>query len=643
AGAGLPDNRQYELVTPAQKNGALIGELFVSTLGNLERPMIAKDGQRVIAPSLQCLAAGQSCVGLRRSEGEPYEFARTGAGWVTHPLAPPATGFETTSWLSVNADAPTALFSAPQSDVDDLYANKGGSFLTIGPVGEHPPHASFQSIKQEGFVSTADLSHVVYETKEPVWSSFDHGDPVIATSLYEYVGAGNASPLLVGVKGGFENHELISACGTHVGRGGGGSGGVRGRYGSLSEDGRTVYFRVDGRKDSTVCGKTHSSSEAPEAGELWARIDGERGPPQEARSVLISAPTPRTCIEKECEENTGKAKEEERARDAAFEGASSDGSRVFFTDTQQLTDGASESSGNAFTGCNTIGGPGGCNLYESECEHCDQLSGSEEPSRRRLIDVSEGAKEHGGPRVQGVLASSADGSHAYFVAQGVLSGEQENQSHEKAQDGKDNLYLYERDKAFPEGRLAFITTLSPSDKEEWDQFHVTANVTPEGRFLVFTSHRALTADDTREEGPEHDEGPAQVFEYDAQTRALVRVSIGERGFNDNGNAGTGDASIVPVSAGTAAGSVPVRSDPTMSHDGAFVFFESPVALTPRALNDVPIGTRLAENVYEYHEGHVSLISDGKDTTPEGKIGNSPVELLGSDETGANVFFATFDR
>ena len=75
--------------------------------------------------------------------------------------------------------------------------------------------------------------------------------------------------------------------------------------------------------------------------------------------------------------------------------------------------------------------------------------------------------------------------------------------------------------------------------------------------------------------------------------------------------------------GSDAGSVPVRSDPTMSDDGAFVFFESPVALTPRALNDVPVGEgKLAENVYEYHEGQVSLISDGKDTTPEGKIPRS---------------------
>ena len=43
---------------------------------------------------------------------------------------------------------------------------------------------------------------------------------------------------------------------------------------------------------------------------------------------------------------------------------------------------------------------------------------------RELIDVSEGEggkQVSGGPRVQGVMAISPDGSHVYFVAQGVLT------------------------------------------------------------------------------------------------------------------------------------------------------------------------------------------------------------------------------
>ncbi|MFI4972885.1 MAG: hypothetical protein ACHP7H_09415, partial [Hyphomicrobiales bacterium] len=299
--------------------------------------------------------------------------------------------------------------SAPQSEVDDFYArNPDGSLLAIGALGELKGGTNATNLKQDSLLSTADLSHVVYGTHHPAWS-FDHGKQ---NGLYEYAPAVHAAPLMVGVSGPIGSHELISTCATYFG-------GPLGVYGRLSEDGRTVYFTAEGRKDSTQC-ETVSSSEAPEASQLWARIDGERGPPQEARSVLISAPTLETCETKECQENTGKAKETERARDANFEGASSDGSHVFFTDTQQLTDGASESSGSAAGRCNTIGGPGdaGCNLYESECEHCEELGKEQEPSRRRLIDVSEGAKEHGGPRVQGVVAMSANGSHVYFVAKG---------------------------------------------------------------------------------------------------------------------------------------------------------------------------------------------------------------------------------
>jgi hypothetical protein len=73
-----------------------------------------------------------------------------------------------------------------------------------------------------------------------------------------------------------------------------------------------------------------------------------------------------------------------------------------------------------------------------------------------------------------------------------------------------------------------------------------------------------------------------------------------------------------------------------------VFFQSPVALTPRALNDAPTAAgALAQNVYEWHEGHVYLISDGKDTAQT--LGVSAVTLLGSDASGANVFFSTADR
>ncbi|MFI5091630.1 MAG: hypothetical protein ACHP7P_16440, partial [Terriglobales bacterium] len=456
----------------------------------------------------------------------------------------------------------------------------------IGPLGDLKGNAYFRSLSQEDLLATADLSHVVYGTDKPAWS-FDHGK---ALSLYEYAPAVHAAPLMVGVSGPIASHKLISTCFTELG----GAGGTQRSYGPLSEDGRTVYFTAEGRKDSTGC-EAVSPSEAPEVRQLWARIDGEEE--GRARSVLISAPTLETCETKECKENTGKARETERARDASFEGASTDGSHVFFTDTQQLTDGASQSSASSL-GCNERGGPGdpGCNLYESECEHCQELTEEQEPARRHLIDVSEGAREHGGPRVQGVLAMSAHGSHVYFVAKGKLTGVEENQNHEQAQEEADNLYVYERDKAFPKGHLAFITTLSPSDEREWRPGSLIANVTPDGRFLVFTSHRALTADTTREAGP------AQVFEYDSQTRALIRVSIGEKGFNDNGNAGSGNASIMPAQ-WTEALSAPMRSDPTMSDDGTFVFFQSPVALTPRALNDVPAGEeKLAQNVYEYHQG-----------------------------------------
>jgi hypothetical protein len=166
---------------------------------------------------------------------------------------------------------------------------------------------------------------------------------------------------------------------------------------------------------------------------------------------------------------------------------------------------------------------------------------------------------------------------------------------------------------------------------------------------VFTSTNQLTA------GSGNASGAPQVYRFDAQTGQLLRVSVGENGFNDNGNLGTGAATIVPARSFADHFGTP-RTDPTMSDDGSYVFFQSPIGLTPQALDDVPIDSfgDLAQNVYEWHDGEVSLISDGHDDT--GEFENqctqderypdfntaSSVCLLGTDPSGTNVFFQTAD-
>jgi DNA-binding beta-propeller fold protein YncE len=617
-GAGLPDGRAYEMVTPPAKNGSQIGNVF-----NGLQPKFAEDGGRFILPTVQCLGGAVSCPALRERTGTPFAFTRTSGGWVTTPLAPPATQFNTNTNLLFNADSGSALFSVPTAPMgeDDFYTRQAdGSFVNVGPMyppslGELGP-AETALHRSQGPWATADLSHVVYVASGGIWPFDETSSGSI--SLLEYVGSGHAAPVLVGVSGSPGSTDLISDCGTSL---------AEESASALSADGRTVYFKAFRCSSGS---RVNAGVEVP-ANELYARVD-------QARTILISGRSPLDC--------TGVCLSSPPS-DAAFEGASADGSKAFFTSTQQLTDGANEDGEGtaASRGCSLAGGVNGCNLYEYD---------SANPPGHNLLAVS--ACEVGGcePRVQGTMAISRDGSHVYFIAGGVLTG-RANDRGQVAQGGVDNLYVFERDASYPDGRVSFIATLPGNEVSEWQHGGVAeANVTPDGRFLVFTSAGLLTADDTRTDGA------LQVFRYDAQSGALVRVSIGEGGFNDNGNVGVdGDAIIVKASQAFGESGA-WRSDPTMSHDGSFVFFQSPLGLTPGALNDVqidpnrknafgePLPPVYAENVYEWHAGHVYLISDGRDTSAAPILGAhgasfSSVELLGSDATGANVFFSTADR
>jgi hypothetical protein len=646
-GVSLPDGRAYEMVTPPQKNGALIGD--VSPFGG--EPSIAANGSRVIASSIQCFAGAQSCNGQHGDGvGSPYSFTRTSSGWVTTPLAPPATTFPQNTPWDYSAETGMALFSMPTAPLgqDDFYARQNdGSFLDLGP--NTPPEEGARGPiggKTRGITQahTADFSHFAWMT-EARWP-FDEREAGFIFDTYEYAGAGNSQPLLVGVSGGEGSTDLIGVCGINLG-----GDPTLAFPGSLSDDGRTVYFTAltEGGGAGGPCpsGSGANAGTPVPANAVYVRIDGERS---DAHTVAISSPSPSEC-------GGGEAAGEKACREAAtkpagaqFIGATSDGSKAFFASTQQLTDGASEdgnSGDNAslvVAGCASTTGPNGCNLYEYDFAN---------PTGHKLIDVSGGDSSGGGPRVQGVMALSPDATHTYFVAKGVLATAA-NDEGEKAKDGASNLYVFERDAAHPAGQTTFITGLATSDSGEWTtKAGLPANVTPDGRFLVFVSHARLTGDDTSVGGAQ------QVFRYDAQTGALERISIGNDGFNDNGNrsaptpCATNSCSEDAQIAGAAVLQYS-RDDPSMSDDGRFVFFSSPVALAPGALEDVQITSEegrpiYAMNVYEWHEGHVYLISDGRDVSVNN--GEAPLCtpalsstcLLGSDASGANVFFSTTDK
>ncbi len=245
------------------------------------------------------------------------------------------------------------------------------------------------------------------------------------------------------------------------------------------------------------------------------------------------------------------------------------------------------------------------------------------PAHEKIIRVSAGGVGDPTPGsaalVQGVARVSEDGSHIYFVARGVLTSTP-NSAAQVAQMGANNLYVYNT----LTKETTFIAVLLPEDTENWTRRDERpVDVTPDGRFIVFTSAADLTPDDTS--------SMPQVFEYDAQAKVLTRVSRAESGLAVGGR--DFSAKIVhPRYAGTFD---PATQPSSVSDDGAYVAFQSEAKLTRQAA----LGFN---NVYEFHDGRVSLISDGQDRSSGGG-GIPSVSLVGVDGSGTDIFFMTADQ
>jgi hypothetical protein len=261
---------------------------------------------------------------------------------------------------------------------------------------------------------------------------------------------------------------------------------------------------------------------------------------------------------------------------ASFAGAATDGSRVYFTTAQQLVNGDTDQSND---------------LYE-----CAIPPGSPAPvgTANPCASLTEVSDVESGANVESVVKVSEDGSRVYFIAQGVLAANL-GTNDAAAVTGDNNLYVSEKDAGHPAGQITFVTKLQSNDISG-------AASTVDGRYLIFNTASQLLASDTDE--------AIDIYRYDAETHGLLRVSTDTDG---GGNAPGGQA-IIPFPAEH-------RPHSAMTDDGSVVVFETNEALSPADTDGMT-------DVYEWHDGQLSEISNGG--------GSRPVIT----SSGQDIFFET---
>lgn len=332
---------------------------------------------------------------------------------------------------------------------------------------------------------------------------------------------------------------------------------------AISSSGETVFFYYDG----DLYARLHAEQEAGTGATCSAGV-------AEACTVQIDAAAPGA---------TGPG------GDGTFVYAGEDGSRVFFTDSNRLT-------------VNSTAKPEEPDLYEYDLEIAS------------LTDLTVSATSPA--EVLGFSGASADGSYVYFVARGVLTGDQVNGYGKSAIRREANLYLYHA------GVTTFIATLEDSDDAyDWQDLGTTSRVSPNGQYLAFDSVRPLTDSDNEPLEPQDCQGDrcAEIFLYDAQDNELACASCAQ-----DEEAPTGPAQIAGPGHELTTPESPMYQSRELL-EGGRLFFDTRTPLVPQATNGVA-------NVYEYEEGAVHLISSGA------SAGAST--FLDASASGNDVFFAT---
>lgn len=443
----LPDNRVYELVTRYENgqesglNGVEAGYGVPSVDGD------AFDWQGL-----------GGCCGATSAADVLYQSYRGTDGWQTESLTPDPKEFllglsEEQVPMFWTGDLSKTIFTTPVSYAPgdrrpagshsfDIYLEEpNGSldWISQGPSGSGEAPVSAYF---EG--ATPSVSEIVFSSNEQLTPNAEGIASLNQPAEYLYVR--NVSTGATELVDANSSGKLLGTYGATIGNGSyPGATVPTDYYGTtthaISEDGSKIFFET---------------------------------PPEDTEAEVPSGVLPHLYMRDLSTQTTTPIDDPSSSGSARYEGAAADGSLVFFTSNEGL-DGASTAN----------------QLYEFNTTN-EQIGAAPPMSS---VPVSSGG-------VLGVSAISNDGSHVYFVADGVLAGNGGVQGR-GAVEGQPNLYGYDTRTA----QTTFIATLEVVDVNDCDQTCGTGRIggliaepdvdrpsypTPDGEVLAFESSADLT-------------------------------------------------------------------------------------------------------------------------------------------------------
>ena len=562
---GLPDGRCLELVSPHE-------------LGPVAAPGHSPGkgiyAQPASQPGSFLYQVDTGLPDATKGGAVTYLADRGPTGWSSDQYSPPITErVETSPYTNTSAimaassdlgcsalissqlltDDPAARL-AQEAGAASLYRrNSDGTYTLISdlpPAGQVTSSNITDEYKVIGI--SGDCGRVVFETRKQY-----PGVPTAGSEstyrLYEWDEGSLRSVGRVPDGGGGEAEAEATAGQTGAS--------FSDRYNAVSADASRTFFTAK-RVGETVAG------EAGKTG-VFVRIDG-------SETLDVSASETAT-------PDSG----------ATFQGATPDGSRVYFVADAGLTT-ESSASGRDLYECQIVEGGGG----EAECELTDL---SVAPSGAADVGVL-----LGGGLPSALVAVAEDGSRGYFIARGQLEAGQGPTLAENEADDAYSLYEYEEG-----GGPSYVARIAGGDASgiALGGTTVTAKASPDGRHLLFESSADVTG---YESG-----GIEEAYLYDAEAGKTVCVSC-----RPDGQA--------PVGTG-GAGTQPLQGAALAIRGGApLVFFKSRDALASGAVEG-------EWSLYEWSHNQVFRIAGEK---PGISVPNyiATLKYIGTDADATDLYF-----